>query len=168
MTKTFLIITLIFSFVSSAQNRFTASISQLETDFDYYPETINGNKNYVDKSQVAKWFKKSKENCLRNNPKLENLNFDEFIKVKSADIRSKKPLEGNIYLRITIEEWTFNNEKSATTFENKLKSIDLNCINKGGVEFWRIKENIYLIISPATRFSYEFESIKNSMNKALK
>ncbi|CAL2102572.1 exported protein of unknown function [Tenacibaculum sp. 190130A14a] len=163
MKKLSLIVLLIYSMLSYAQSSFNRAIEQLGVDLKYYPET-----KIEEKSLTINLFKETKEFCEENIPKINVINFNEFSKARSVEIKSKKPLGGNIYLRLTIEEWTFSDVKRARDFERKFKLIrHLDCLNKGGIEFWRVKEKMYLIISPATMFSYEFGKVKKSMNKIL-
>ena len=153
------------SILSIAQDKFNESIIQLGNDLEYFPKSKGENIKYTNKSYAADLFKKSKMNCNEYDSKINEINFNEFVSAKSTDIKSKRPLKGKTYLRVTIEEWTFMNKKKAKEFENKFKLVDLDCLNKGGIEFWRIDEKIYLLISPATMFSYEFVEIKKSLNK---
>lgn len=166
--KNLLILLMIFQSHSSfSQDKFYQSLKQLETELDYYSEIENDDKKYKNLSFYAEIFEKNKAECAEYNPEIKNLNFNEFISAKSTNIKSKKPLGGNTYLRVTIEEWTFNNEKNAKQFTNKLKYGNLECLNKGGIEFWTIQNKVYFIISPATLFSYEFEKIKKVLNMKL-
>lgn len=156
-----------FSILTSAQDKFNESITQLAVDFEYYPITKNQDKNYINHSLIAESFKKSKTYCSKYDTKINELNFNEFVSAKSTEIKSKKPLKGKTYLSVRIEEWTFNSIKNAEDFSNKFQLVDLECLNKGGIEFWRIDKKIYIINSPAKLFSYEFDKIKDSMNKKL-
>ena len=167
MRKLILTTLLFSSIILAGQDKFNQSIQQLGTDLEYFPKSESGNKNYANKSSVIEWFKKTKKYCVEYDPKIKAINFNEFIAVKSTEVKSKKPLSGKTYLRVTIEEWTFENEANAKEFENKFEQINIECLNKGGIEFWRVKENFYLIVSPATLFSYEFVNIKKSLNKKL-
>jgi len=156
-----------FSLFSFSQDKFYEAIIELGNDLEYFPESISGNKNYIDESSVVKWFKKSIEFCSEHDSKINEIDFDEFVSAKSTHIKSKKPLKGKTYLRVTVEEWTFKSEKNAIDFISKFRLANLECLNKGGIEFWRIKEKIYLIVSGATMFSYKFNKIKESMDKVL-
>ena len=165
MKKLILLFIFCLPILSTAQDKFNESIIQLGNDFGYFPKSKN--ENFHHKSLIADSFKKSKEYCAEYDSKLSEIDFNEFVSAKSTEVVSKRPLKGKIYLRVTIEEWTFVSKKSAKEFESKFKLVSLDCLNKGGIEFWRVNEKIYLIVSPATMFSYEFKKIKKSMNKKL-
>ena len=152
---------------------FNDALQALYTEFHYKAQEVVGNTLYrTDTSDFEKLVKKFKA-CSNGNP-LYNLpaceaNFDLVKSIKSAYIKGEKPLEGQLYLKAQIQEWQFESVAKAMEFESSLNTCRSHreCVNKGGITWWRVQDRMYIIETPAHRYSFEFDKIKAVMNRKL-
>lgn len=158
---------------AAANDLFNEALAELYKVFKYKAQETQGDRLYLSNQSavetLADQFKacyqiddtKTKSDC--------NANFDAIQGVKVAFIKGEEPLEGQLYLKAHIQEWTFDNEGIAEAFERSLNACDMyaDCVNKGGIDWWRVEHKLYLIETPAYRYSFEFEKIKEVMNRSL-
>lgn len=153
---------------------FNDALQALYTEFHYKAQEVIGNTLYrTDTSDFEKLVNKFKDdtkcNALYNLPSCE-ANFDLVKSIKSAYIKGEKPLEGQLYLKAQIQEWQFESVAKAMEFESSLNTCQSHreCVNKGGITWWRVQNRMYIIETPAHRYSFEFDKIKEVMNRRLK
>ena len=98
------------------QDKFNEAIEMVDKDLNYFSLIQNNNKHYNLQSPYLDKFKKSDITCFELNPKKEYLDFNQLRSVKSTIVKSRVPIEGKIYLQVSIEEWDFTNKESAKIF----------------------------------------------------
>lgn len=152
---------------------FNDALRELYNEFKYKAQSVTGKKLYrKDKKELEQLVVRFKE-CSNNHalydlPECE-ANFDLIRGVKNTFIKAEKPFEGQLYLKAYIQEWEFKDLSTAKDFEtafNKCR-IHSECVNKGGIIWWRVQNRIYTIETPAYRYSFEFDKIKEVMNRKL-
>ena len=155
-------------------DQFNEAIQELYTEFQYRSEDSVANKLYkVDKKKflwIIDRFKRCSDTSLTSNLPVCGIDFELIKKVKKSFVKAEKPFKDHLYLKASIQEWSFENESSAESFENELNECITHkeCVNKGGITWWRVKDRMYVITTPAYRYSFEFEEIKKVMNRKLK
>ncbi|XOV92208.1 MAG: hypothetical protein ACFHWX_18615 [Bacteroidota bacterium] len=95
---------------------------------------------------------------------LEKLNFKSIEEVKIAKIKSIKS-RNSIYDRITCQQWIFGTTQQANDFSRILEQINKEdaqfCINKGGLDWWKEDNSIFVLTSRAYVSTFKYGDIRN-------
>lgn len=154
-----------------SQDNFNKAIIQLQNDYQYFSEINDNGKYYSIQDSIDTKLKNQFQKCSKYQKSLGQVDFNKLKSIKSTNIKSKDTLEKNLYLRVQIQEWRFINNEEAKFFNENLEKASrkgsIECIRKGGFTWWMKNNKIYVIISNAYRFSFEFDNIKESLNKQL-
>lgn len=149
-----------------AQDNFANAILSLNTELEFKPPSesySNGNK---PNKKFVNQFKKCAE--FEQLEKLNELNFEDIIKVKSSELFTSK-WKGK--WQIEFKEWEFNNENCASEFIDILDNLSPSriefCVNKGGIMWWKEKSKIYIVTSRATFVTYHYKEIKEVIINGL-
>tara|TARA_R110002124_G_C8708680_1_gene494654 strand:+ start:134 stop:712 length:579 start_codon:yes stop_codon:yes gene_type:complete len=153
---------------------FNDALEELYKEFEYKSQNGKEDKLYIKgKSELKKLTDKFKE-CSDGHPIYDLLpnceaDFESIRGVKSTFIKAEKPFDGQLYLKAHIQEWEFENSSIAKSFESAFNEcrVHSECVNKGGITWWRVENRIYTIETPAYRYSFEFDKIKEVMNRKL-
>ena len=105
-------------------DQFNEAIQELYTEFQYRSEDSVANKLYkVDKKKflwIIDRFKRCSDTSLTSNLPVCGIDFELIKKVKKSFVKAEKPFKDHLYLKASIQEWSFENESSAESFENEL------------------------------------------------
>ncbi len=168
----------VISFDSVSNDLFQEALKELYTVFKYKSQSTEGERLYEDEMEEMEKLANSFERCAkkgRGRKEKCEIDFTLIKSVKSAYIKGEEPLEGHMYLKAHIQEWTFENLTTvesldvAKMFEADLENCQSyrDCINKGGITWWRIGDKLYIIWTPAFRYAFEFDKIKEVLNRKL-
>ena len=153
---------------------FNDALKELHKVFQYRSQDTVGTNLYTtdrfEFNSLLNGFIYCSDSSSENNSPVCGINFSLINEMKSSFIKADEPIEGNLYLKATIQEWTLDKSKTAKIFETDLNQCitDKQCVNKGGIKWWRVKNKIYVITTPAYRYSFEIDDIIKVMNRILK
>lgn len=153
-----------------AQDPFAKALDQLKKDLAYIPQEVRPGVIFTIYNGVPPYLHQRVEHCSSFFIKPIQMDFSPVKQVRAVSIKSKKPIEKALYLRLQIEEWTMASPDSALKYCNRMNEFFapyIDCVNKGGMYWWVVQERIYVLYSQAKRFSFEFDAIEKSMNKKL-
>ncbi len=150
-----------------SQDNFENAIVSLKAELEFIPTSETYTKENKPNKRVINQFKKCAE--FEQLEKLNELNFGCIIKVKSSELYTSK-WKGK--WQIEFKEWEFKNEKCAIEFDKILSSLSKSrmqdCVNKGGIMWWKEKSKIYIVTSRAYFVTYHYKEIKEAIIRGLK
>lgn len=147
---------------------FAMAVGQLMLDYKLEVIIKTDSLPYLNDIEKAKWFFNRLKACSERYPILKSIKPLKLNALKSTSLKSVIPLESHPFLKFNLEEWEFQSETDAIQFYNQLSEKAMgerDCINKGGIEWWRHGKNIYFIHTKAFRFMYEYDKIHASLAK---
>lgn len=149
-----------------SQDNFANAIVSLNTELEFKPTSESYAKGNKPNENFVNQFKKCAE--FEQLEKLNELNFDCIIKVKSSELFTSK-WKGK--WQIEFKEWEFKNEKCASEFIDILESLSQSriqfCVNKGGIMWWKENSKIYIVTSRAYFVTYHYKEIKKAIINGL-
>ncbi|MBL6445776.1 hypothetical protein JMN32_05620 [Fulvivirga sp. 29W222] len=156
--------------VKTDYDRFNEALVLLDAEFGYQSQVVNGDTLYDLNDRVAPGLAQLFTSCADQDPRLNKIDFTLIKGVKKTLVKSKETID-HMYLKVDILEWEFESDSVAAAFTTYLTDIamdDRECINKGGILWWRIENKMYLMTTPAFRFFFEFDKIKSVLDQKLK
>ena len=151
-------------------DRFNEALALLDTEFGYQSQSVSGDTLYMTSEGVDPGLIAQFTSCADQDARLKDIDFSMVKGVKKTMVKSRETLD-NMYLRVSIQEWQFENDSVAIAFTTQLTDVamdDRECINKGGILWWQTGDKFYLMTTPAYRFFFEFDKIKTVLDKKLK
>ena len=99
---------------------------------------------------------------------LEKLNFETIKNVKISFLKTEKKIE-DVYWRITLQEWVFEDKDCLDDFEKTLDSMEHNriqfCVNKGGIKWWSDDNSLIIMTSSAYNMTFQYDLIRRILKK---
>lgn len=149
-----------------SQDNFENALVSLNTELEFKSISESYTKGNKPNKEFINQFKKCAE--FEQLEKLNELNFDYIIKVKSSELFTSK-WKGKWL--IEFKEWEFKNEKCASGFIDILDNLNPSqiqfCVNKGGIMWWKEKSKIYIVTSRAYFVTYHYKEIKKAIINGL-
>ena len=145
---------------------FEVALATLKSELEYNLENDSIIVSYELDTPLSSRF----ETCSKYYTELSSLKFESISKIKSAFLKQSFHDKNYIYASFQFIELEFADLYESEEFQLILDSVSRSkeCISKGGITWWRVRDRIYLIVSRAYHMTYKYSELRKVIDEVIK